>query len=518
MESLFKSNVDTIELSASYKEIIGSISSDCFQDDFFFLRLQPVANQQAMYNNYRAYTFARGYVPAVHDKYLSSDTLPKILSILVRKITGNATFDGVSDENIATLKEAMIKWDEMLTKATIFMLERGEALVAFDIIDDKVIFDTYPLSRYEVIEDRKAQVIEANLYTTEISGKAMNENYVIYEHRFLKDNKAYREFRCKRVVSMGTDWTKSKVNDLDADTIPEAIKAKFSDVEFYKSIEIPNMPEGVIGVYRIKNTAVNRRCPYSNIGESQFIDVLNQVFEYDQTNTYKDLDKTIGRGKVLLPKLGTTITPKVPLIRSNMIGGAKASNISFSDVLESEKVEVSDYTFIKRLPTGSTDDFKPESIQFNLRIAEWNTDLAFLTTLICVGCGLSPEDYDPTLSVAVKTATEVNYLKDITKGTVNDKRKIISEVLNPMLNDIAKALGIEIEGAFIKWDKTTVLNDAENNSIVLQRYQCKLMSRRSAVKALNPNWSDKEIDDELEQISRETENDNIENSYGSLGL
>lgn len=517
MENAFGKNTDTIELSASYKEIIGSISNDCFQDDFFFLRLQPALIQQAMYNNYRAYTFARGYAPAVHDKYLSSDTLPKILSILVRKITGNATFDGVSDDKITELKDAMVKWNEMLTKATIFMLERGEALVVFDIIDGKIIFDTYPLSRYETIEDRKSQVIEANLYTTEVSGELMSENYVIYEHRFLKDNKTYREFRCKRVVSTGTDWTKSKVNDLDADTIPDKIRAKFSDIEFYKSAEIPSMPLGVIGVYRLKNTAVNRRCPYSGIGESQFIDVLNQVFEYDQTNTYKDLDKTIGRGKVLLPKVGTTITPKVPLIRSNMIG-AKSSNISLDDFMENAKVEVPDYTFIKRLSVGNADDFKPESIQFNLRIAEWNTDLAFLTTLICVGCGLSPEDYDPTLSVAVKTATEVNYLKDITKGTVNDKRKIISEVLNPMLNDIAIALGIEIEGAFIKWDKTTVLNDAENNSIVLQRYQCKLMSRRSAVKALNPNWSDKEIDDELEQISRETENENIENSYGSLGL
>ena len=84
-----------------------------------------------------------------------------------------------------------------------------------------------------------------------------------------------------------------------------------------------------------------------------------------------------------------------------------------------------------------------------------------------------------------------------------------------MLNDIAMMLGVDVS-IFVKWDKSTTVNIAANNEIVLTRKSAGLMSRKTALKMLNPNWSDEEIEAELARIDEETDNSDADTLFKNL--
>ena len=134
---------------------------------------------------------------------------------------------------------------------------------------------------------------------------------------------------------------------------------------------------------------------------------------------------------------------------------------------------------------------------------------------VCARCGISVLDYDPTLSASVqRTATEVNYLNDITANTVKDKRALIKDELDRMVADICQMLEIDVK-AFVVFDASTIVDSTQNAANVISQYQQGLISLETAIKQLHPNWKKIEVDAEINRITQEQDSRASEGAFNS---
>ena len=493
-------------MSPTLRELLKARNREYGEDDSFFIRLFQYEERIAMLNNYEASKYARGYVSDVHYKLLNSKIVKKIHKKLIAKIASNVDIAGESDTDVTDIKNMISNFSTQVKTATSYMLSRGEACITINHNEgEKVLMEVYPLARYDLKKNSFGEIEEAMLYKQLFDGAHKYLKYVLIEHRFKKGDSFYVEYKVVQYTFRTMTYTEDvEKYEVDYDKLPNEIKEVLGDIELYKPSIIP-----FLGVYRIKNTEVNELCPHSDIGESQYMDIMDEVVSLDTSYTYRDVDKNIGRGRMVVPSLASA-TPRE--IKFDPISGM-ASRESYT-----ERKTVLDTTFMQPYPnmTGDTSKSTPQAVQFDLRTNEWITDKQDYISSICTGCGLSVFDFDPTLCSGVRTAREIDELSDITAFTVNEKRSILTDVLNRMLKDITVLLKKTAAKLFVKWDKSTTVNTAANNEIVLSRKNAGLMSRKTALQMLNPNWNEEEVMAELERIDGETDNTDANALFNNL--
>lgn len=481
-------------MSPTLRELLKMRDRQFGEDDSFFIRLFPYEERIAIMNNYEASKFARGHVPEVHHKLLNSKIVKKIHKKLIAKITANVDIEGEDDKNVEEIRNLIPMFSSKVKSCVSYMLSRGESCLTISRNkEEKILIEVYPLARYDLKKNTHGDIEEAMLYKQLFDGPHKYLKYMLAEHRYKKGDDYYVEYKVIqytfRTLTYAEDVEKYEV---ELEHLPINVREALADIELYKPSIIP-----FLGVYRVKNTEVNELCSHSDVGESQYMDVLDEVISLDTNYTYRDIDKNIGRGRMMVPSLASA-TPKE--IRFNPDGTTQK-------VRYNERRSILDDTFMQPYPnmTGDTSKATPQAVQFNLRTTEWIVDKQDYVSSICTGCGLSVFDYDPTLCAGARTAREIDELSDLTASTVSEKRSALKEALNNMLKDIAILANIEVS-IFVKWDKSTTVNTAANNEIVISRKNAGLMSKKTAIKMLNPNWSDAEVEAELERIDGDTDN------------
>ena len=158
-----------------------------------------------------------------------------------------------------------------------------------------------------------------------------------------------------------------------------------------------------------------------------------------------------------------------------------------------------------------------EVVQFNIRQQEWQIAIAEAESKVCIRCGLSVLDYDPTLTGGVqRTATEINYLTDITANTVKEKRTLLKENLDKLVESCANLLNINIAKIFVVFDQTTIIDKVQNQALILQQYQSVLISLDTAVKQLHPEWKQEEVEAELDRINLERGGTRVDDNFNNI--
>ena len=240
---------------------------------------------------------------------------------------------------------------------------------------------------------------------------------------------------------------------------------------------------------------------YTDIGESQFINATGFMQSLENTLTYQEMDKYIGRGRVMTPQFSNSKNG----ILATLQGKSRGFNIL-------------DYSFMTpySAETGSLDSKVPvQPVQFNLRSAEWKLALEEAEAKVCLRCGLSVLDFDPSLATTMRTATEVNYMNDITANTVKSKRALLKYELDRLVSDIAKQLGLEIS-VFVVFDNSTIVDKVQNQALILQQYQSGLISLDTAVKQLHPEWKQEEVEAELDRINLERGGTRVDDNFNNI--
>ena len=485
------------KLSGSMRQTLSMPNRVTKQDQSHFLRLFTGNEQRALRNNLNAAEIATGYIPYVHCSNLITGVAPNLKNRLVSKIAGRVFIEGEDEK----LKEIKTKFKEsyltkVLKKAFDNSLTTGRntMVVDFNAEYEKVKIRNFDLFRTKLYYNAFDELIQADLFLNDFSINIM-EYYIVIERRYYNN-----ELKpCQKIVVTKMSWSDEKKDITkieeyeEVDKVPKRVLEQFKNIKFYHEVELENYID--LGVYPIDNTVSNSKYPYSNIPESQFLDVQDLIVELDITRTNKSVDQELGRGRALVPEFMKT---------GNDFGSFSNHNIA-THMTGSMNIGMPKDAIITRYPSMSIDDNKPTSIQFDLRTEQWRTDIEGTIGDICSAVGMTVLDYDPRfLQMGQRTDDEINAMTDITRGTVIDKREIAEESINSMLELISKLYGLSTP-MFIRWSMRSILNPSKNTTLITQQLANGTISQLTAIKRENPDFTDAEVLEELEKIKAETE-------------
>lgn len=459
--------------------------------EYDYLRLQNADEQLALLNNYNAFEIASGFSQAVHYSNLMTGTAPRLKNILRDKICSRVMVEG-DDTTLGLLKakysEARLTKD--LKKAYDNAISTGRGVMVLDYVKDKISIRHFNAFRSKFTYDYAGNVIQADLFV-KIKNTSAFDNLTIIERRYYNhDGKP-----CQKYVLVEVSWQQesklqSNITELDNAHLTDEIKAQFKGITFNREIELVGYED--LGVYLIDNDITNDKYPYATIPQSQFVDVQDLLVEREHSETYKVVDKHLGRGRVIKPAF----------MKTGFDGNAFGGNIGAMTYMPTNTA-TGDQTIFTQYESLSMDDNRPQSIQFDLRAEQWRIDINGLVGDICAVFGLTVLDFDPRLLVAgQRTDDEINAMNDITRATINSKRDINEETINTFINQVASLVGATTP-AFIRWSMQSILNPLRNSQLIQQQLANGTISQRTAIKRENPDYTEKEIDEEIERINNE---------------
>lgn len=284
----------------------------------------------------------------------------------------------------------------------------------------------------------------------------------------------------------------------------ETFKKVYPDVALFKANYLPFTDS--LGVSLSNCTKRNTLFRSMWFGDAFLVKVMDELYAYDHAFTCKENDKYLGRGRALVPKqmsaAALTANRRIDLSlqRSSM------ANIPFSDEQVRERHKELDKTFYAELSTTTGEAVKPTSIQFNLRTAEWRMELEGTAGDIAARLHISACDIDSRLNGGgQRTATEINKESDMTMKLANKKRELFKASLMSLVRDLLEVFGYDRNmDCYIEYPSVGLSNPQVATAVITQQVSARLLSKYTALKKLNPEMSEKEIQEELVRIEQDS--------------
>ncbi len=519
-------------LPTNFRAHCGDGTQTNYADLDTYILLYPPLEQQALYHNIKSAKWSLGFVPEVHNLFLSSGIGAEAVNILADKIVPSKVKIGGTNPQIEEINE---KFDRHLTKSIKKLVKQviryGSALarICRNPISNKYYIDSLPIGRFTVVCDESGRVVESTAF---LDSKELDNNrhekFVLVEKRYFK-NKNGRKVACSyngiiKMISNSLVFDKTSVRNVEytKDNLDDGTLARFqeiySDYELYKEVELGY--DNHLGVELFNYTEDNVKFPSCWFGQAMLSDVFDLLYAYDHAFTAKENDKYLGRGRALVP-MQFRNDNNLAINRESIVKGPSSMH-SFRAPGDSEdgipgevrrasyknKTPELDKTFYDQINGKDGQGINPTSVQFNLRTLEWREELNGTLGDIASRIGISAVDLDTRMNgSSQRTATEVNRDSDKTIATAQAKKELLTPGLNELLTTLVKSLGGEYRDidVFIEWPKVGLANPQVQTQIVGEQYNNHLLSRETAIKRLNPEWTDKEVKEELERIKEEEE-------------
>nr|DAU45791.1 MAG TPA: portal protein [Caudoviricetes sp.] len=483
-----------------------------------YVLLYPEIERLALMNNIKAARWSLGYVPEVHELFLSSGIGVETVNVLVDKMLPSKAKVGGKDPQIEQVNEMLEKHLSKNVKKLIKQATQyGSALgrICFNSITKNAYIDSVPLGRFRVDIDESERVIKSTCYLE--SKKATEEGtltrYVLIERRYFDNEnkpKAYYGVIKMMFNSLVEDASQLKTIEFDKKNLTPLdlrhLQGIYPDYPLYNEVELPF--DNYLGVELFNYTETNSKFPNCWFGEAMLSDVGDSLYAYDHAFTAKENDKYLGRGRALIPfqfQNDENLTEK----KKSIIGSMTISSIGGSQeaprIARRKKPEL-DKTFYDEIAQGTGEPVRPTSIQFNLRTVEWREELNGALGDIASRVGISAVDLDTRLNGSQqRTATEVNRDSDKTLNTASAKKELFTPGLDTLIECLVHSLGDEFKDidCFIEWPKQGLANPQVQTQVVREQYDAHLISRETAIKRLNPEWSDAEVKEEIKRIEAE---------------
>ena len=492
-------------LPESLRAFVGASDRMSRQDFRQFITMFRGLEQLAVFNNQTAAEFASGFTN-LNYKYLRSGAAPRLMDVVVSKTVGRvwyqcepkeADFNAILDSNY---------FSDCLYKAFEEAAMTGRSLLVAYKNEDEYNLASYNLFRHKIVYDHKNNVQEAWLYLVKIDGENIGYENVICEHRYYKTTKEertpYQEFLVYSIQYDKSDKKNATQRILDRKEIDDGILAVYPDVEFNIPREL-DMPS--IGVYDIKYTKTNKKFLDCDIPEAMFTDAVDNVLVLDTSITGKEVEKEIGRGQILIPEFG-----KGQDFTSYQTQGMVGSNV-LRTISRNYKNPI-----IMSYPTMKMEDSKPSNIQFDIRSEQWIQQIDNDTARLCASVGVSVLDYDPRLlATGQRTDDEINAMTDITANTVTKFRNINQAKVNQLLSDVAITFNFGNRVA-IRWSMSSILNPSKNTALVIQQLTNGLIPRKEAIRRVNPDLTDAEVEQLYNEILKEQQAQDVNVQFNNF--
>lgn len=164
------------------------------------------------------------------------------------------------------------------------------------------------------------------------------------------------------------------------------------------------------------------------------------------------------------------------------------------------------------LKSSANDSSMPiQANQFQIRWLEHSQTCAELLNTILRAAGLSTGSFaDSSLTVGVPTATEINSRDNLSERTRTKKINYWKAALTPLI-ETAMQLDAKVfqtgvrftEPPLIQFPTRTMQAPAEMAQTLAALRAARVISLKQSVIKQNPNWSDTEVDEEVEAIEKE---------------
>lgn len=489
-------------LPESLRQFVGTADRITHQDFMQFIPFYTGVELSAVFNNRQAAEFAGGFTN-LNYQYLRAGAAPRLLKIFVSKTVGRVWYQAEADNEIA-LNDKLDSdyFSDKLAKATKEAAMTGRSIMVVypkKGAEQEVEIGTYNLFRHRIKKDNAGKVIEAWIYLVRIDSKDAGSR-VICEHRFY--SKTTKEPMQEWLLYTFDDryLNKATPKTVNKDNIPQDFKEQYKDVNFESSVKLD---WSNLGVYDINETLDNSKFPDVDIPESMFVDALDNGVCLDSSITGKEVEKEIGRGRVLLPEFEQFQT------------GFQDQDLLGGRVLRSISTNINN-PIITPYPSRSIEDSKPVNVQFDIRSDQWIAQINDDTARLCACVGISVIDYDPRLLQAgQRTDDEINAMTDITANTVKEFRNLNQKKINMLLTDAATFFNLNVKVS-IRWSMASILNPTKNTDLVTRQLQAGLIPRKEAIRRANPDLSQSEIDDLYKAVMAERGAEAIENSFDNF--
>ena len=498
-------------LPDSLRQFVGATNRVVVEDYEVFLPMYQGTERLAVFNNKVAAEFAAGFTK-LNYVYLRSGVAPKLQDIVVSKAVGRVWYQA-EKENEASFNDYLDHdyFSDCLYKASAESAQTGRSIMCiYEGEDNDLEIMSYNLFRHRVIYGKRKSIEEAFIFIVSMNIDASIKQ-VITEHRFYKEKKnaqgkkikiPYQEFLVYDVRIDKTDSNKATRTIIEDKYISKEIRAAYPDIVFNKPKE---MSFPTIGVYDVRYTKINKKFFDSDIPEAMFTDATDNAVTIDTSITGKEVEKELGRGQVLVPDFdqGMNINE---FITQEAAGGRMMRSLS---------VSFKDPTF-KKYPSRSMEDSKPQNVQFDIRSTEWVSEIDNDTARLCAAVGVSVLDYDPRLlQQGQRTDDEINAMTDITANTVKNFRNINQDKINQLLTDVATFYKLNTKVS-IRWSMSAILNPTKNTALVVSQLNAGLLSRKEAIRRVNPDLSNDEIDELYDSVMAERGAEATENRFNNF--
>ena len=491
-------------LPESLRNFVGATNRITRQNFQEFLTMYSGIELLAVMNNLYAAEYSSGYTK-FNLTYMRSGIPPKLQDILVSKIVGKVSYQTSGDEKALNDKFDSYYFSQMLAEAYDQAASTGRcAIVVYGNSEEQEAhIECYNLFRHRLEFGKKNEVVKAHFFLNRIDGLTAGYEYVIEEQRYYKKKKlddGTIEFMPiqKFIVNRAEYKMESKEDAIvsELDNIPDEIAVRYPNIEFNIERELKGFNS--IGVFHIDFTKLNKKFPDLNIPEAMFVDAVDQCLMLETSITDREVEKEIGRAQILIPEFG-----KGQQLNTYMTQ-ADAGSRMLRTVATSYRNPV-----IMPYPSMKMEDNKPYNIQFDIRADQWENAINGDVARLCSIVGISVLDYDPRLlQTGQRTDDEINAMTDITANTVTKLRNINTYEINKCLECVGTLLGIPTPIS-IRWSLANIINPTKNANLVKQLYETGLISRKEAIKRVNPDLTDNEVDEMIKDIDSENENKSV---------
>ena len=484
-------------LPDTLRQFVGTADRIVHQDFTQFMPFYNGVELSAIFNNKRAAEFAGGFTD-LNYQYLRAGAAPKLLDIVVSKAVGRVWYQA-KDNNEVTLNSKMNVnyFSDNLQKASKEAAMTGRSVMVVYPKEGDVEIATYNLFRHKVKFDAKHNVKETWLYIVRLDEKN-SYSHVVCEHRFYgKDGKTpYQEFLLYQFDARVLGKDPKAVEDA---YIPKSVLKAYPNIKFNAASKLD---WNNLGVYDLRYTLTNSKFIDIDIPEAMFVDALDNGVCLDSSITGKEVDKEIGRGRILYPDF----QQNTAVLDQSMVGGRVLRTIG----------QNYNNPIMTPYPSRSLEDNKPLNVQFDLRSDQWIAQISDDTARLCASVGVSVLDYDPRLLQAgQRTDDEINAMTDITANTVKTFRDINQDKINALLTDVANYFNINAEVS-IRWSMASIMNPTKNTDLVIKQLQSGLISRKEAIRRANPDLTQQEIDDLYDAVMAERGAEATENAFNNF--
>ena len=273
--------------------------------------------------------------------------------------------------------------------------------------------------------------------------------------------------------------------------VREAFKADFGTCKLNKPIAMNGFK--TLGCYLLKGSDDISNVPQIGLGESLLANIMTYLYEYDFYNTCFNTDMYLARGRVLVPKALQSPQAKTG-----------AQNTGLDDFI---------YT---KVETMSTDQQKPEAIQFELRASEWKEARNMLLESIATSIGISVSTLASYLSDGSnRTAREVSAEESATTLFIENARRRFEKPLNDLISDVLRFYGY-VDDVEIRWTRAGMTNMTVLVDTLSRAVQSGLISEKKAHHAFNYDDDEEQNEEDYKLVEEEREARAQRENYGNM--